>query len=114
MSFLTKLKIKLSSVKIGQDEFGNQYFQGKKDKKRFVIYNGIAEPSKIPANWHGWMHYTTNKAPINMNTNRQAWQKSHFPNLTGTSNAYTPKGHLNNGGIRSKVSSDYEAWNPEN
>ena len=113
MSFLTKLKIKLTSTKVGEDEFGNQYFQSKKDKKRFVIYRGIAEPSKIPANWHGWIHYTTNQTPVGFDTNRHAWQKHHLPNLTGTPNSYAPQGHLNKGGLRNKVSSDYQSWSPE-
>jgi NADH:ubiquinone oxidoreductase subunit len=114
MSFLTKLKIKLQSVKIGTDEFGNEYFENKKNSKRFVIYKGIAEPSKIPAHWHGWMHYTTNSAPVNVDTHKHAWQKIHLPNLTGTKNAYAPKGHLNHSGKRDKVSSDYQSWNPNN
>lgn len=114
MSFLVNLQIKLQSSKVGTDEFGNEYFQSKKDSKRFVIYKGIPEPSKIPAHWHGWMHYTTNELPANVGTQRFPWQKLHLPNLTGTKNSHTPKGHLNCGGEREKVSSDYQSWNPNN
>lgn len=113
MRFLTDFMIKNSATKVGDDEFGNQYFENKKGK-RFIIYKGIAEPSKIPAHWHGWMHYSTNQVPVNSKTNHYSWQKIHLPNLTGTKNSYAPKGHLAQGGAREKVSSDYQAWNPEN
>jgi NADH:ubiquinone oxidoreductase subunit len=109
MNFLNKLCIKISCRKVGIDEFGNEYFTNKKDK-RFVIYKGIVEASKIPAEWHGWMHHTTNKMPVQ--TNRYSWQKIHLPNLTGTKNSYAPKGLLARDGERDKVSSDYQSWNP--
>ncbi|MDX2083701.1 MAG: NADH-ubiquinone oxidoreductase subunit NDUFA12 family protein [Rickettsiales bacterium] len=112
MSFLTKLKIKFTCEKIGVDEFGNEYFQ-RNDGKRFIIYKGIAEASKIPASWHGWIHYNQNQPPINIRVNHYSWQKIHLPNLTGTKNSYAPKGHLACGGIREKVSSDYQAWHPD-
>lgn len=113
MSFLTKFRIKLNCTKIGGDEFGNEYYQSK-DLKRYVLYNGSAEPSKIPAQWHGWMHYTTDIAPVNINTHRFPWQKSHLPNLTGTKNSHAPKGHMAQGGQRDEVSADYQSWNPNN
>ncbi len=109
MKLLHTLGIKFSCQKVGTDEFGNEYFCHK-NGKRFVIYKGIAEPSKIPAEWHGWMHYTTDKIPVH--TSRHSWQKIHLPNLTGTKNSYAPKGDLARGGEREKVSSDYQSWNP--
>jgi NADH:ubiquinone oxidoreductase subunit len=106
MNFLNKFFIKLFATKIGDDEFGNSYFENKKGK-RFVAYNGSAEPSKVPAEWHGWLHYSTNVAPTNINTHKFSWQKIHLPNLTGTKNAYSPK----NSSVK-KTSAEYEAWNP--
>ena len=53
----------LFSKKIGADEFGNQYFINNKNK-RFVKYKGLAEPSKIPAEWHGWIHYNQDDPPV--------------------------------------------------
>ena len=32
---------------IGEDEFGNKYYENKK-KKRWIIYNGEIEATKIP------------------------------------------------------------------
>jgi NADH:ubiquinone oxidoreductase subunit len=116
MDLINKIAIYISSKKIGNDEFGNSYFESKKvtnnNKKRFVVYNGLAEPSKIPSNWHSWLHYTTNTAPVNINLNKHSWQKIHLPNLTGTKFSYFPSGSKKIGGHRSKVSSDYQSWVP--
>ena len=51
-------------------------------RKRWVIYNGIVEASKVPAEWHAWLHYTA-EAPLST-ANEFEWQKEHLPNLTGT------------------------------
>jgi NADH:ubiquinone oxidoreductase subunit len=108
MNFINKLAIKFSCQKVGADEFGNEYFKNKSGK-RFVVYRGIAEASKIPAQWHGWMHYNEDSAPVEINTHKFAWQKIHLPNLTGTKNAYSPKNSA-----AKKTSSKYEAWEPNN
>lgn len=111
----TRLYTKLFGQIVGADEFGNVYYTEKKQPrdrkaKRWVVYNGLAEPSKVPAEWHGWLHYTLD-API---TNRREynWEKSHLPNLTGTTGAYLPAGHLLKGGRRAPSTSDYEPWKP--
>ncbi len=106
MNALNKFFIKFSSKKIGMDEFGNEYFQNKQGK-RFVIYKGIVEPSKIPAEWHGWMHYSHNLPPVDLNTHRFLWQKSHEPNLTGTNNRHSP-----NQSNSVNTNSSYQAWKP--
>jgi len=113
MTIATKLYTKLKGTYVGTDEFGNKYYKGRKADtsgriKRWVMYNGMAEPSKVPPSWHGWLHYTTDDIP----DENYKWQKPHTPNLTGTKNAYFPSGHESKGGIRNKVSSDYEAWQP--
>lgn len=107
MNFINKIKIKLFAKTVGFDEFGNQYFENNAGK-RFVIYKGIVEPSKIPAKWHGWMHYSTDVLPMNINTHKYFWEKTHLPNLTGTKNAYSPeKSSVKN------TNSSYEAWKPK-
>jgi NADH:ubiquinone oxidoreductase subunit len=108
MDLINKFFIKFSCKKIGGDEFGNEYFQNKSGK-RFVVYNGEPEPSKIPAEWHGWIHYTSNNAPVEINTHRFSWQKAHLPNLTGTTNSYSPK----KSAVKN-TSSEYESWKPNN
>ncbi len=106
MDILSKLLIRIRSRKVGVDEFGNEYFQNNQGK-RFVVYHGISEPSKVPAEWHGWLHYSTDVAPVNINTHRYSWQKIHLPNLTGTKNAHSPKKNCGK-----TTSAEYEAWNP--
>lgn len=115
----TRIHTFLHGKLIGKDVFGNRYYeargnwkQGNK-KKRWVIYNGKAEPSKVPAEWHGWLHYTNDTVPDSTKAKRYRWQKPHLPNLTGTKHRYLPEGHILNGGVRAKSAADYEAWNPE-
>ncbi len=51
---------------VGEDAQGNRYYRtrgGAVDptlhfQRRWVIYNGTAEASRIPPDWHGWMHHT--------------------------------------------------------
>ena len=110
MHFFQQLLIKLFNQEVGCDEFGNTYFESKTGK-RFVVYKGIAEPSKIPAEWHGWIHYSSNVAPTNINTKKHSWQKIHLPNLTGTQYAYSPK-NFKNSSI-AKERKPYESWQPK-
>ena len=53
---------------IGMDAFGNKYYEDKKKcrygmRRRWVIYKGAAEGSKVPSQWHGWLHYSTSDLP---------------------------------------------------
>jgi NADH dehydrogenase len=78
---------------VGEDEFGNKYYSNSKGKKRWVIYKNTVESSKIPPQWHSWIHFlTVNKPSINIQ--RFPWQKQHEENLTGTKKAYKPDGSL--------------------
>jgi NADH:ubiquinone oxidoreductase subunit len=107
-----------NGTKVGQDEFGNVYYTGGKDgegrTRRWVVFNGYAEASAIPAGWHGWMHYRTDVAPSDQDYKPREWQKPHQPNLTGTSEAYRPDGSISKSGARPKVTGDYDAWTPSN
>ena len=107
MDLINRIFIKFSSQKIGEDEFGNQYFTNK-NGKRFVIYKGIPEPSKVPFEWHGWLHHSTDIVPVHIDTHKYSWQKIHLPNLTGTKNSYSPKKSS-----EPKTSSTYQAWKPD-
>ncbi len=108
-----RLRTWLKGKHVGTDEFGNKYYTDKKNKKRWVVYNGVVEASSIPPGWHGWMHYRTDILPSEENYQPYKWQKPHIANPTGTKNAYHPKGSLLRDGKRGKVSADYEAWRPE-
>jgi NADH:ubiquinone oxidoreductase subunit len=100
---------------VGTDTAGNRYFTERsvakgRRTKRWVIYKGRPEGSKVPAEWHAWLHYTSD-VPLT-DVNRAAWQRPHEDNKTGTSEAYLPPGHDFLGGKRERATGDYEAWRP--
>ena len=107
-------------VFIGKDELGNSYYEAKdtKDsydgrKRRYVVYNGYAEASKVSPDWHGWLHHTFEEPPTVEPLKRQSWERDHVPNLTGTVHAWRPQGSIARSGERQKATGDYEAWRPE-
>ena len=97
--------------KVGEDDQGNVYYRTRNDSKRWVIYNGEAEASRIGPDWHGWLHRTFDELPSEKPLPKKSWEQPHQENLTGTMMAYAPAGS-----IRSKAPverSDYDAWSPE-
>lgn len=103
---------------VGDDEQGNRYFEERRPsiegrKRRYVVYSGLAEASRVPPDWHVWLHHIVDEAPTVKPLKRQAWEKPHQPNLTGTIRAYRPKGSLARGGVRQRSTADYEAWSPD-
>jgi NADH:ubiquinone oxidoreductase subunit len=107
-------------VFVGEDEIGNRYFQAKDNRdsydgrlRRWVIYNGYADGSKVPAEWHGWLHHTFDDPPTETPLRRQRWEKDHLPNMTGTPMAWRPPGSIAGPGQRASATGDYEAWRPE-
>ena len=77
---------------VGKDEFGNKYYSNSKGK-RWLIYKNRVESSKIPPEWHLWIHFLTNNKPSN-NPIKFKWQKKHSENLTGTVKAHKSDGSL--------------------
>jgi NADH:ubiquinone oxidoreductase subunit len=108
----TRLLTWLRGELMGSDPYGNRYYRLKNDRpsgrgggrfsreRRWVIYKGEPEGSKVPYEVPGaWPHY--------------AWEKPHEPNLTGTPLAYHPPGSVLRGGHRARATGDYEPWSPE-
>ena len=91
-TFGTRINTILFGKLVGEDNFGNKYYQTKKGK-RFIIYNGEVDASKIPNEWYSWMHFTPNKIENTHELNKFEWQKPHKPNRTGSNEAYSPKGN---------------------
>jgi NADH:ubiquinone oxidoreductase subunit len=117
MTIGTKIYTWLNGELVGEDEFGNRYFRHTREDahgihKRWVMYKGYPEPSKVPAHWHKWLHYTSDELPQNSESSRYKWQKPHSANLSGTPMAYVPQGHILRGGVRAPSESDYTAWQP--
>jgi len=104
---------------VGQDEMGNRYYKAKSaipdsiPERRWVIYKGYSEASKVGPGWHGWLHHRTDVSPAQETYVARDWQKPHVENLTGTSGAYHPPGSIAVGGKPVKVAADYHAWKPE-
>jgi len=103
---------------VGTDGQGNKYYRaaprkGYRHERRWVIYNGEAEASRVPPEWHGWLHHQTDMIPVSGEKSfRRPWQKPHQRNMTGTNQAYRPPGHVLSGGQREKASGDYKPWTP--
>ena len=99
---------------VGKDDTGNIYYQDKKrPHRRWVIYNGANDASRVPAEWHGWLHCTFDGVPESFLPPPRIWEVDYTPNATGTPQAYLPQGALQKGGVRARATGDYEAWSPE-
>ena len=104
---------------VGTDENGNRYYQSRDNvsydgrKRRWVVYEGYAEASKVTPDWHGWLHYTFDEPPTEAPLPRRKWELDHRPNMTGTPLAWHPQGSLLAEGVRPAATGDYEAWKPE-
>jgi NADH:ubiquinone oxidoreductase subunit len=109
----TLIKTWLSGRFVGEDKFGNRYYEDKSGKRRWVIYAGTVEASRVPPDWHGWIHHTFKEPPTVSAPRLKAWEKDHTPNLTGTPGAYRPPGSLASKGVRPSATGDYEAWKPK-
>ncbi|MFK7901337.1 MAG: NADH:ubiquinone oxidoreductase subunit NDUFA12 [Nitratireductor sp.] len=101
----------LKGSKVGEDEFGNVYYEGD-GGRRWVQYAGETDPTTIPAGWHGWMHRRVDTPPSDENYVKRDWELDQKPNQTGTAGAYYPKGSLANQEARPTVTGDYDAWRP--
>ena len=78
-----------------------------------AIYNGSNDASRVPAEWHGWLHGTLDGVPESNLPPPRVWEVDYTPNATGTAAAYRPQGALERGGRRAGATGDYEAWSPD-
>ena len=98
-------------VKVGEDAQGNLYYQTADAKRRWVIYNGEMEASRVSPDWHGWLHFTWDQPPTKAPLAHKPWEKPHLENLTGSAEAYAPPGSIRAAAPLARK--DYEAWRPE-
>jgi len=108
---------------VGRDAAGHRYYRHKKGgttmdcslqkERRWVVFNGEVEASRVPPEWNGWLHHTTDNVPSADGGRRYPWMREPIPNRTGTDRAYRPPGHTLRGGIRDRATGDYEPWTPE-
>lgn len=107
----TQIYTSRKGVKVGEDNEGNVFYRTADDSRRWVIFNGEAEASRIDPEWHGWLHRTWDEPPTEKPLSHKSWEKPHQENLTGTALAYTPAGSLRR--AEPVERKDYEAWSPE-
>ncbi len=107
----TWLYTRRHGVRVGEDAQGNVFYQSRDGKRRWVIYNGETEASRITPDWHGWLHHTWDTPPTEAPLARKPWEKPHQENLTGTPLAYAPPGSLRRPAPAERR--DYEAWQPD-
>ncbi len=110
-TFGTQLWTWRKGHKVGEDAQGNIFYKNADDSRRWVIYNGDMDATRIEPDWHGWLHHTWNEPPTDKPLVHKAWEKPHQKNLTGTVAAYAPAGSLRHAQVKSR--DDYEAWTPE-
>ena len=110
----TSLFTRRHGREVGRDAAGNVYFEHRKDpRRRWVIYAGSNDASRVPPEWFSWLHHQVDDVPDRALPPVRAWQKPALANMTGTASAYRPSGALEKGGNRAAATGDYEAWTPE-
>jgi NADH:ubiquinone oxidoreductase subunit len=100
------LYTKLFGQYVDTDAFGNAYYQTKHHQniKRWVLYNGIYDPSKIPADWQAWLSFMQDSPP---KRNQSDWA----PNTTGTKFAQNKITSIEN--IPQTTLNYYDSWTPD-
>ena len=105
---------------VGEDQQGNKYYEEGGEgsfsgggKRRWVVYHGVAEGSRVPPDWHGWLHHMWDEPPTVAPLPLKKFERQHLPNMSGTPLAYRPKGSLARVDGAREVDQDYEAWSPE-
>ncbi len=104
--------------RVGEDHQGNVYYEGSVVDtnglpRRWVIYKGANDASRVPAEWHGWLHHSIEGPPESHLPPPRIWEAEYTPNQTGTPEAYRPSGAVAAGGRRPMATGDYEAWAPD-
>jgi NADH:ubiquinone oxidoreductase subunit len=106
------LHIRRNGRQVGTDGLGNVYYAAKKGERRWVIYNGPNDASRVPPEWYAWLLHQIDGTPDEALPPPPRFLREATPNLTGTPQAYRPAGAMERGGQRAAASGDYEAWTP--
>lgn len=110
----TKLFTSRRGREVGRDDSGNIYYEHNKDPaRRWVIYEGANDGSRVPPEWQMWLKGTIADLPDKALPARRAFEKTSEANLTGTMAAFRPDGALGSGKVRPAATGDYLPWTPE-
>tara|TARA_B100001057_G_scaffold437649_1_gene469604 strand:- start:298 stop:651 length:354 start_codon:yes stop_codon:yes gene_type:complete len=97
--------------KMGSDEYGNIYYSKSSKsvvnnfrERRWVIYKGEVEASKVPQEWNAWLHHSVNNIP-DKRSRKPKWIKKHIVNK--------PR-NINEVILENKYQKkSYEIWKPD-
>lgn len=110
----TSLFTSMSGKEVGRDDEGNLYYQHKKNPaRRWVIYDGANDGSRVPPGWQAWLRGTIDDLPEKALPPVRHFQQKPEPNLTGTMAAFRPDGALGSGKTRPASTGDYQPWTPD-
>jgi NADH:ubiquinone oxidoreductase subunit len=109
----TWLDTRLGGREVGRDGDGNVYYRGRDGARRWVVYKGETDSSRVPPEWHLWLHHTRADPPSEVPLPVKAWERPWRRNPTGTTAVELPSGALRAGGLRAPAAADYRAWEPD-
>ena len=58
---------------VGIDDSKNKYYVDNNDR-RWVIFNSEVEATKIPPEWHAWIHHLIKEIPNKDEFSKYGWQ----------------------------------------
>lgn len=109
-TFGTWLNTLRNGTEVGRDADRNVYYTD--GERRWVIYATDNDSSRVPPEWHLWLHKTRADAPSQTPLPVKAWEKPWRPNPTGSDRAELPSGALAAAGKRAPAAADYRPWTP--
>ncbi|MBC6497858.1 MAG: hypothetical protein GDA54_06040 [Alphaproteobacteria bacterium GM7ARS4] len=69
------------------------------------------EASAVPVDWHGWLHHMHDVVP-EARDKKPHFMKKHKPNMTGTDDAWLPRGSALYTGTAVRAMGHYRSWSP--
>ena len=110
----TALFTRMRGQEVGRDEHGNIYYRHSKDqRRRWVIYPGDNDGSRVAPGWQLWLKGTIDELPDKALPKRRSFETPPQHNLTGTMAAFRPDGALGSGRVRPASTGDYQPWTPD-
>ena len=124
-AFWNMLRCRLRGHYVGCDVYGNRYYRRSLGRlglyphkngreRRWVMYAGATEASRIAPMWHAWLHHTQDDAPSSETQDAAPFfLRPPRPNWTGTAKAWLPRASARRNLTRPAATGDYQAWSPE-
>ena len=57
---------------VAEDQYKNRYYSNKNDSRRWVVYYGEIDASKVTPEWNNWLRFTSDQVPSEENV-RYDW-----------------------------------------